>query len=46
MDNLSTHKTKAVYEYLATRPGRFVMHFIPTHSSWLNLVYRKTQLTI
>jgi len=40
MDNLSTHKTKAVYEYLETRPGRFVMHFIPTHSSWLNLVER------
>jgi len=40
MDNLSTHKTKAVYEYLATRPKRFVIHFIPTHSSWLNLVER------
>jgi len=40
MDNLSTHKTKAVYEYLKTCPGRFVMHFIPTHSSWLNLVER------
>jgi len=40
MDNLSTHKTKAVHEYLGTRPGRFVMHFIPTHSSWLNLVER------
>jgi len=39
-DNLSTHKTKAVNEYLATRPKRFVMHFIPTHSSWLNLVER------
>jgi transposase len=40
VDNLSTHKTKAVYEYLETRPKRFVMHFIPTHSSWLNLVER------
>lgn len=39
-DNLSTHKTKAVYEYLKTRPKRFVLHFIPTHSSWLNLVER------
>jgi transposase len=39
-DNLSTHKTKEVYEYLETRPGRFVLHFIPTHSSWLNLVER------
>ena len=40
LDNYSTHKTKAVTEYLATRPKRFVMHFIPTHSSWLNLVER------
>ena len=39
-DNLSAHKTKAVYEYLNTRPKRFVLHFIPTHSSWLNLVER------
>ena len=40
MDNLSTHKTKAVYEYLETCLGRFVIHFIPTHSSWLNLAER------
>ncbi len=39
-DNLSAHKTPAVYEYLETVPGRFVLHFIPTHSSWLNLVER------
>ena len=39
-DNLSTHKTKAVYEYLESRGKRFVQHFIPTHSSWLNLVER------
>jgi len=39
-DNLSVHKTKEVYKYLATRPKRFVTHFIPTHSSWLNLVER------
>lgn len=39
-DNLSAHKTKAVYEYLNTKPKRFVLHFIPTHSSWLNLVER------
>jgi transposase len=39
-DNLSTHKTKTVHEYLETMPGRFVVHFIPTHSSWLNLVER------
>jgi transposase len=39
-DNYSTHKTKEVRTYLETKPGRFVMHFIPTHSSWLNLVER------
>ena len=39
-DNLSAHKTKAVYEYLKTGPQRFVFHFIPVHSSWLNLVER------
>ena len=39
-DNLSAHKTKAVYEYLDSKPKRFVLHFIPTHSSWLNLVER------
>jgi transposase len=40
VDNLSAHKTKAVYEYLESIPGRFVVHYIPTHSSWLNLVER------
>lgn len=40
VDNYSTHKTKEVRDYLATKPGRFVEHFIPTHSSWLNLVER------
>jgi transposase len=39
-DNLSTHKTKEVYEYFESLPGRFAVHFIPTHSSWLNLVER------
>jgi len=39
-DNLSAHKTKAVNDYLESMPGRFVLHFIPTHSSWLNLVER------
>jgi transposase len=39
-DNLSAHKTDAVYKYLESRPKRFVLHFIPTHSSWLNLVER------
>jgi transposase len=39
-DNYATHKTKEVKEYLESRGGRFVSHFIPTHSSWLNLVER------
>jgi len=39
-DNLSAHKTAAVREYLGSVPGRFVQHFTPTHSSWLNLVER------
>ena len=40
MDNASTHNTDAVKKFLANRPGRFVVHFTPTHSSWLNLVER------
>lgn len=39
-DNLSSHKTKAVTEYLESRAGRFVIHHTPTHSSWLNLIER------
>jgi len=39
-DNYSAHKTQEVREYLTSRNGRFVEHFIPTHSSWLNLVER------
>jgi len=39
MDNYSTHKTKAVRAWLAKHP-RFHVHFIPTSSSWLNLVER------
>lgn len=39
-DNYSAHKTKEVREYLESRNGRFVEHFIPTHSSWLNIVER------
>jgi transposase len=38
-DNYSTHKTPAVKRWL-TRNKRFKMHFIPTSSSWLNLVER------
>jgi len=39
-DNYSAHKTKEVREYLESKNGRFVEHFIPTHSSWLNMVER------
>jgi len=39
-DNYRTHKTEEVRNYLNSKPGRFVEHFIPTHSSWLNLVER------
>ena len=39
IDNYSTHKTEAVKAWLAKHP-RFKMHFIPTSSSWLNLVER------
>jgi len=40
-DNLSAHKTKAVYEYFESVHGRFAVHYIPTHSSWLNLAERR-----
>lgn len=40
VDNASSHDTKGVRDFLAARPGRFVVHFTPTHSSWLNLVER------
>lgn len=36
-DNYSTHKAPAIKRWLAKHP-RFHMHFIPTHSSWLNMV--------
>jgi transposase len=39
LDNSSTHKTPAVKRWLAAHP-RFVVHFTPTSSSWLNLVER------
>src|SRR3954470_1635396 len=39
LDNSSTHKTKAIQRWLAAHP-RFVLHFTPTSSSWLNLVER------
>ncbi|MEY2426813.1 MAG: hypothetical protein QOI61_2385 [Actinomycetota bacterium] len=39
LDNSSTHKTPAIQCSLATHP-RFVLHFTPTSSSWLNLIER------
>jgi transposase len=39
VDNYSTHKTKQVQNWLK-RHKRFNLHFIPTSSSWLNLVER------
>ncbi len=39
MDNYGTHKEPHVRAWLKKHP-RFVCHFIPTSSSWLNLVER------
>lgn len=39
MDNLGTHKTKAVTRWFVRHP-RFHAHFTPTYSSWLNQVER------
>ena len=38
-DNLATHKTPAIQDWLATHP-RFHLHFTPTGSSWINQVER------
>jgi transposase len=39
LDNYGTHGHEQVRRWLAKHP-RFVLHFIPTSSSWLNLVER------
>jgi transposase len=39
LDNYRTHKHKNVKQWLADHP-RFHLHFVPTSSSWLNLVER------
>jgi transposase len=39
-DNYSAHKAPEVKEYLKKKKGRFVEHFIPTYSSWLNMIER------
>jgi transposase len=38
-DNLATHKTPAINDWLAKHP-RFHVHFTPTGSSWINQVER------
>jgi transposase len=38
-DNYATHKTDIIQKWLADHP-RFTVHFIPTGSSWLNMVER------
>lgn len=38
-DNYATHKTDLIQRWLAAHP-RFHVHFIPTSSSWLNMVER------
>lgn len=39
VDNYSAHKTARIQTWLAKHP-RFVMHFTPTSSSWLNMIER------
>lgn len=39
LDNYGTHKHPKVKDWLQRHP-RFVLHFIPTGSSWLNLIER------
>jgi len=39
VDNYGTHKTPAIKKWLAAHP-RFVVHFTPTYSSWINQVER------
>ncbi|MFT4218297.1 MAG: IS630 family transposase, partial [Micropruina sp.] len=39
LDNLATHKTPAVHDWLLRHP-RFHFHFTPTYGSWMNLVER------
>ncbi len=39
LDNYATHKSPTIHRWLLKHP-RYHLHFIPTHSSWLNLVER------
>jgi hypothetical protein len=38
LDNLSAHKAPPVSEWAADHAERIVFHWLPTNSSWLNLV--------
>jgi len=38
VDNVSTHKTPEIRRWLVRHP-RFHLHFTPTYSSWINLVW-------
>jgi hypothetical protein len=38
LDNLSTHKTRDVQDFIASFGGRVQLHFTPTHASWLNQI--------
>ncbi len=40
LDNYIPHKSKETKAYLEKKKNRFVFHYTPTHSSWLNLVER------
>jgi hypothetical protein len=48
LDNYSTHTSKETTEYLQGEKvkDRFALHFIPTHSSWLNLNGSESQRKI
>lgn len=39
LDNASSHKAPIIHRWLVAHP-RFHLHFVPTSSSWLNLVER------
>lgn len=38
LDNLSSHKANPVQEWAARHPERIQFHWLPTNSSWLNLI--------
>lgn len=40
VDKYSAHKSKETKKYLEGKTKRFMLHFIPTHSSWCNMVER------